>query len=1210
MFKHILDVLQKAQHTSSFGKIVRELKDVYYRQTDPAEIKDYRKYFFSLLWQAMVVPFKEGACSSQERMIKCYTKFVLETGTEEDTCRPNNDFPPFYTFCIRAYKEYHSDSRSLVRLRLIQLVHEILKEKHEEVFFSRRKTTAILKDILLQRSKDVNPTVRSFAFKCLQFLVDGTEKEILERLKYHSQYDPSMIARKSAFLTLVSGSFPVRPSIVVKKVYDKSEVIRLEAFKALKNIPFGNIKSQQRLKLIQWGLMQPSVSIKNLFIDELVPAWIADEVYCNDVIKFFTHIDIARNAQTAHLLFRALLPDDSEETFEKLDLSFLNEDKLIPIESMVVEKMLYWRYICNLFKFKPYCTSKTIPDPAKMIECVERVIVEIHEENRKAKEEDRDEEFEHILCLEQILRVAELCNYEEASRRDMEILLRKILRDPILDEAVVIFTAVDVAHTIVEKSQFSNFMTEILQEIFEVESRTLFSENQIRLGGTILQNSPIVSGDPGLSIERVARVSENAEHFSAIPKKLEEPILPKIINSPVKNTASCECPILEEAKSQSIGSPEKFGGICTQYLVPPMSNVTTPKTGRGNSSAPFLVLPGDGNKHSLFTSTPIRREHEETRSKVQPRNKQQEILKLKNERGELVAQRHRLRNKIETALKSNDFLEAERYQTEINGIQNQEDLILQEIRCLELPDSDNNVPRTPEVVRNNIDELTPIRTSPPSERVTNAERSIHRHSRNNHSLFLNLSDDSIDFNENDFEANQIVPRLCDSLRGIVMLTRFLAWQDNISPYVKMMYDDNIFDCLEKEDHRIRMFTMYLICMVGLIDKTEAKKSLAVLIQGISQEEDDEVVAAAFKCMVDLLLKHDYHTFLVQDEDEEIARELPYPLNDSNATVPELQCELMKHLKSFHVLNDEQKPNRLSIKVLGMIKLLIRNRIDDEDTISWLLDLWLDERYVATPISFNIGHWLPLYISMSTAHALRITSAFLTCIKRIFTNEQPESEEDLKEKASKLANFVLPHVRSHQEPLEDSLMLSERVIIMFLLEINRNAISPHAKPLFTFTKLLDIQTKSGAAKILSTVQRLISSLTSVEVMKQVKLFSNLKTLTKQLEKRFGLIGKHNNSSDDESTCNESNSSDLKESKLDSPGPVGDTNRNECKSSSAIGDSCPESVSQNDNNLQSMIFQNGSELLGNKGRTHNYGLFASNNERTKRLTTQSDECQTSV
>ena len=64
------------------------------------------------------------------------------------------------------------------------------------------------------------------------------------------------------------------------------------------------------------------------------------------------------------------------------------------------------------------------------------------------------------------------------------------------------------------------------------------------------------------------------------------------------------------------------------------------------------------------------------------------------------------------------------------------------------------------------------------------------------SIFLNNSGSDEFSNFEGLVGENTSLHLSQSLRGIVLLTRYLSWENEISPYVKMIYDTHIFECLE------------------------------------------------------------------------------------------------------------------------------------------------------------------------------------------------------------------------------------------------------------------------------------------------------------------------------------------------------------------------------------------------------------------------------
>jgi hypothetical protein len=58
------------------------------------------------------------------------------------------------------------------------------------------------------------------------------------------------------------------------------------------------------------------------------------------------------------------------DTFEAIDRSFLNEDKVIPIEKLSVESAMFWVYMIKKFGRERYKQERLLPDTEFMIEYI------------------------------------------------------------------------------------------------------------------------------------------------------------------------------------------------------------------------------------------------------------------------------------------------------------------------------------------------------------------------------------------------------------------------------------------------------------------------------------------------------------------------------------------------------------------------------------------------------------------------------------------------------------------------------------------------------------------------------------------------------------------------------------------------------------------------------------------------------------------------
>lgn len=66
--------------------------------------------------------------------------------------------------------------------------------------------------------------------------------------------------------------------------------------------------------------------------------------------------------------FSYIYRNNFTDTFDTIDLSFLNEEKLIPIENLSLESVMFWLYLIKKFGNTRHNANKMLPNAEIMLD--------------------------------------------------------------------------------------------------------------------------------------------------------------------------------------------------------------------------------------------------------------------------------------------------------------------------------------------------------------------------------------------------------------------------------------------------------------------------------------------------------------------------------------------------------------------------------------------------------------------------------------------------------------------------------------------------------------------------------------------------------------------------------------------------------------------------------------------------------------------------
>ncbi|XP_076872309.1 LOW QUALITY PROTEIN: condensin complex subunit 3 [Brachyhypopomus gauderio] len=365
----IKEAFQRAQKAhNNKAKLVASLKNRYVKLEDKS---DFHEEFLRCLKYAMIIYTREPAV---ENVIDFVVRFAVSFETtvteEEEEEEEEDDENSFLNFLFNFLLESHGASSHAVRFRVCQLVNKLLGSLSENAQVDDGLCERIHEAMLI-RVTDKYPNVRIQAALAMARLQDPSNEHCPTIKAYILLLDnDSNPEVRRAVLSCIAPSALTLPKIY-KRTRDVKEKVRRLAYQVLaEKVHIRALSIAQRVSLLQQGLNDLADSVKDVVKTSLLPAWL--KLLQGDVLQLLHRLDVENCAETAvsalHVLFSmATTFDDLLRNSIQLD-----ERKLIPVDSLTCENVLYWRALCEFIKSRgaegEEFLERLLPEPALFAE--------------------------------------------------------------------------------------------------------------------------------------------------------------------------------------------------------------------------------------------------------------------------------------------------------------------------------------------------------------------------------------------------------------------------------------------------------------------------------------------------------------------------------------------------------------------------------------------------------------------------------------------------------------------------------------------------------------------------------------------------------------------------------------------------------------------------------------------------------------------------
>lgn len=238
----------------------------------------------------------------------------------------------------------HGAVDTIVRSRIcafLALLMRTMSDYSEEVWINNDIWEKISSS-MATRLIDKSPEVRIEAVRALYNLQDATDNNCMVIDKYitHLERDLNPNVRKEIIKNLARTKKAI--DAVIQRTIDSDETVRESAYIYLSkysNIEKKSLSKNEQKELLLRGFKDTD-KIRNFICKNLLSSWLS--IHDNNIMNFIATLNCVDDPDFSELVLSSLLNEQPINTVLK-QLPINLEDKLIPIDDITCENLLYWR---------------------------------------------------------------------------------------------------------------------------------------------------------------------------------------------------------------------------------------------------------------------------------------------------------------------------------------------------------------------------------------------------------------------------------------------------------------------------------------------------------------------------------------------------------------------------------------------------------------------------------------------------------------------------------------------------------------------------------------------------------------------------------------------------------------------------------------------------------------------------------------------------
>ncbi|KAL2305311.1 hypothetical protein Nmel_007293 [Mimus melanotis] len=464
----VQEAFQLAQKPhQNHAKLVVALKSTYAQLEDK---EGFNEKFIHFLKYAMIIyrrePAVEQVINFAARFVTSFYQMEKEDGSEE-----GEEDNSLLNYVFKFLLESHDANSQAVRFRTCQLVNKILGNMPENAEIDDDLFDKI-NEAMLIRLKDKFPSVRIQAVLALSRLQDPKDENcpVVNIYSTLLENDSNSDVRR-AVLSCIAPSERTLPKIV-SRTMDVREAVRKLAYEVLaEKVHMRALTIAQRVKLLQQGLNDRSGAVKEVMKKKLLQAWL--QFTEGDVLELLHRLDVENCPEVAISVLNAMFSLSSLHDIVQ-NCKNLDSRKLIPLEDLTAENVLYWRCLCEYLKSKgeegEVALEQVLPEPAIYADYLLSYL-----QNMPILSEEQKEDFncfENLMTKEfigqqLILIIGCMDTMEEGGRKYLLVILQKILILPSTSAALIPLLVERLLSIVKDEDRRIQIIAEIISEVRE-----------------------------------------------------------------------------------------------------------------------------------------------------------------------------------------------------------------------------------------------------------------------------------------------------------------------------------------------------------------------------------------------------------------------------------------------------------------------------------------------------------------------------------------------------------------------------------------------------------------------------------------------------------------------------------------------------------------------------------------------------------------------
>ncbi|NXW62073.1 CND3 protein, partial [Eurystomus gularis] len=462
----IKEAFQLAQKPhQNHAKLAMALKSTYNQMENK---EDFHEKFIHFLKYAMIIYRREPAV---EQVINFVARFVTSFYQMEEEDGDEREDNLLLNYVFNFLFESHNANSHAVRFRTCQLVNKILGNMPENAQIDDDLFDKI-NEAMLIRLKDKFSNVRIQAVLALSRLQDPKDENCPVVNIYNTllENDSNSEVRR-AVLSCIAPSARTLPKIVGRTM-DVKEAVRKMAYEVLaEKVHMRALSIAQRVKLLQQGLNDRSDAVKDVMKKKLLQAWL--RLTEGDILELLHRLDVENCTEVASPVLNAVFSLSPLPDFVH-NCKNLDSRKLIPLEDLTAENVLYWRCLCEYLKSKgeegEALLEEMLPETSVYADYLLSYL-----KNMPVLTEEQKEDFncfENLMTKEfigqQLILIIDCIDTtEEGGRKHLFVTLQKILVLPTTPTALIPLLVERLLSIVKDDDKRIQIIAELISEVRE-----------------------------------------------------------------------------------------------------------------------------------------------------------------------------------------------------------------------------------------------------------------------------------------------------------------------------------------------------------------------------------------------------------------------------------------------------------------------------------------------------------------------------------------------------------------------------------------------------------------------------------------------------------------------------------------------------------------------------------------------------------------------